>query len=162
MANFSYGIIAAVGVLVVISLGFITMMPDEVIKDRTPSIVLFEVSDDPPAVVDMMLEGDNDEVPQTVSVSIPVGTSVPGCDADNMCYVPYALNVDLGTTVSWVVDDTAAHTVTSGSVSGGITDMFDSGLILTDDVFEYTFDEAGTFDYFCVVHPWMVGVVTVS
>lgn len=161
MANFSYGVIAAVGVLVTVSLGFIVMMPDEVIKDRTPSIVLFSVPDTLPdnqtaPAIDESVSDD----PQTVS--IPVGTSVPGCEADNMCYVPYDLTITPGTTVSWVVDDTAAHTVTSGSPSDGPSDLFDSGLVLTDDVFEYTFDEAGTFEYYCIVHPWMLGVITVS
>ena len=66
-----------------------------------------------------------------------------------------------GTAVTWVNDDTAAHTVTSGSTEG-ITGLFDSGLVIPEASFEYVFDEAGTYDYFCIVHPWMTGIITVS
>ena len=57
------------------------------------------------------------------------------------------------------IDDTAAHTVTSGLVAEGGDGMFDSSLFAAGATFEYTFNEAGTFDYFCMVHPWMTGIV---
>jgi plastocyanin len=95
-------------------------------------------------------------------VSIPEGTAVPGCEKDNLCYDPAHLIIFTDTEVIWKNDDTAAHTVTSGSPQKGPSGVFDSSLILADDTFTYKFDSAGVFDYFCMVHPWMVGTVTVE
>jgi plastocyanin len=91
-----------------------------------------------------------------------VGSAVPGCEDTDECYVPYEITVAPGTTVSWINDDSAAHTVTSGTVNAGLTGVFDSGIFQSDSVFEFTFNEAGTFDYFCMVHPWMTGKVIVT
>ena len=67
-----------------------------------------------------------------------------------------------GSSVSWINDDSAAHTVTSGTVDAGLTGIFDSGLFISGGTFEFTFDDAGTYDYFCMVHPWMTGQVIVN
>jgi nitrite reductase (NO-forming) len=83
----------------------------------------------------------------------------------DVAYSPKSLEVAVGTTVTWVSQDSVLHTVTSGSSNGtsGTPDgLFDSGDMLEGDTFEYTFDDAGTFEYYCVPHPWMVGTVTVS
>jgi plastocyanin len=103
-----------------------------------------------------------ESLPMTAIVSIPAGAAVPGCDDTDECYLPFEINVALGATVSWINDDSAAHTVTSGTVDAGITDVFDSSIFMAGDVFEFTFDEAGTYDYFCMVHPWMTGIVNVD
>ncbi len=99
-----------------------------------------------------------------VSVSVPEGTSLPGCEETNVCWDPPVVNVNIGDTVTWSNDDTAAHTVTSGTPgdSESVGAIFDSGLFMIDAVWSNTFDEAGTFDYFCMVHPWMAGVVIVG
>ncbi|MFB5606513.1 MAG: plastocyanin/azurin family copper-binding protein [Candidatus Nitrosomaritimum yanchengensis] len=95
-------------------------------------------------------------------VSIPEGSGIPGCDETNECYVPYSLNVAIGETVSWSNDDTAAHTVTSGTPADGPDGLFDSGMIMAGGTFEFTFTKEGTFDYYCIVHPWMIGEVIVG
>ena len=95
-------------------------------------------------------------------VSLPAGTSVPGCEETNECYIPYEVTIDVGGTVTWSNDDTAAHTVTSGSAADGPDGLFDSGLFMAATTFSHTFDKEGTFDYFCMVHPWMVGTVIVG
>jgi len=64
--------------------------------------------------------------------------------------------------VRWENADTAAHTVTSGTPEDGPDGIFDSSLFAPGKDFEYQFTEAGNFDYFCLVHPWMTGVVIVS
>jgi len=95
-----------------------------------------------------------------VSVSIPAGTSVPGCEETNECWDPPVITVDVGVTVTWSNDDTAAHTVTSGpNVPDGV---FDSGLFMAGTIFSWTADDAREFPYFCMVHPWMQGVVIVQ
>ena len=98
----------------------------------------------------------------TSHISVPEGVGVPGCEETDECYLPYETTVSVGTTVTWSNDDTAAHTVTSGTVDAGLTGKFDSGLFLSGDNFEFMFDESGTYDYFCMVHPWMTGIIHVN
>jgi len=100
----------------------------------------------------------------TASVSIPAGSSVPGCEETNECWIPNEVTVDVGGEVTWTVDDSAAHTVTSGTPTDAdsVGAMFDSGLLMIDATFSYTFEEEGSVDYFCIVHPWMQGMVIVQ
>ena len=98
----------------------------------------------------------------THTVDIPVGTSVPGCEEDNACYTPQDITINAGDTVEWINVDTAAHTVTGGSPADGPSGVFDSSLVMVDATYAFTFDDAGSYDYFCMVHPWMVGSVTVN
>jgi plastocyanin len=100
--------------------------------------------------------------PKTVSVEIPTGTSSPGCETSNACYSPASVTINAGDTVAWENIDTAAHTVTGGSPADGPSGVFDSSLIMGGASFEHTFDEAGSYDYFCMVHPWMTGNVQVN
>ncbi|MCH8832738.1 MAG: PEFG-CTERM sorting domain-containing protein [Thaumarchaeota archaeon] len=90
------------------------------------------------------------------------GASVPGCEETNECFLPYEVSINVGDTVTWVNDDTAAHTATGGSASDGPSGVFDSSLVLAGSSFSFTFNEAGTYEYFCMVHPWMAGVVIVG
>jgi nitrite reductase (NO-forming) len=97
------------------------------------------------------------------TVLIPAGAFDPA-NADT-AYSPRALTVAVGTTVTWVNDDSVFHTITSGSSNGttGTPDGdFDSGEVQNGETFEHTFDTPGTFDYFCTPHPWMVGQVEVT
>ncbi|MEW6044454.1 MAG: PEFG-CTERM sorting domain-containing protein [Thermoproteota archaeon] len=95
-------------------------------------------------------------------VSIAPGSSTPGCETDNSCYDPYEVTVDVGGEVTWSNDDTAGHTVTSGTLDGGPDGVFDSSLFMAGKTFSHKFEEAGEFPYFCVVHPWMTGIVIVQ
>jgi len=99
---------------------------------------------------------------EMASVSIPQGTSVPGCEKENNCFVPYEVTINVGEQVTWSNGDTAAHTVTSGSAVDGPSGVFDSSLFMAGTTFSHTFEEAGTFTYFCMVHPWMGGIVNVG
>ena len=91
------------------------------------------------------------------------GSSVPGCEetADG-CFIPSPVTIDIGATVTWENNDTAAHTSTAGSALDGPSGVFDSSLIMAGSSFSHTFDSAGTYDYFCMVHPWMSGTVIVE
>ena len=100
--------------------------------------------------------------PQTHVVDVPIGTSVPGCEETNACYSPADITINAGDTVSWDNVDTAAHTVTSGSPADGPSGVFDSSLLMASAAYAFTFEDAGNYDYFCMVHPWMVGTVSVS
>ena len=100
--------------------------------------------------------------PMVWEVISPEGTSVAGCEETDTCFIPSMLEISVGDTVAWYNNDVAAHTVTSGSPSVGPTGVFDSSLVMAGTVFEHTFEEAGTYDYFCLVHPWMIGTVQVN
>jgi predicted secreted protein with PEFG-CTERM motif len=77
--------------------------------------------------------------------------------------MPYNAALDPGGEAMWHNIDTAAHTVSSGTPSGDdVGALFDSSLVMAGGMFSYKFEEAGTYDYFCMVHPWMTGIVTVS
>ncbi len=97
-----------------------------------------------------------------VIVNNAPGSSVPGCEETNECFIPSPVNIAIGDMVTWVNDDTAAHTSTSGSAADGPDGNWDSSLVMVDQSFSHTFDEAGEFPYFCMVHPWMTGMVIVS
>jgi len=97
-----------------------------------------------------------------VDINMAVGSSVPGCEEMNMCYMPYNAALDPGGEATWHNIDTAAHTVSSGTAAEGPDGIFDSSLVAPEGMFSYKFEEAGTYDYFCMVHPWMTGIVTVS
>lgn len=89
------------------------------------------------------------------------GSSVPGCEETNGCFLPYDLETYVLTTVSWKNVDDVPHAVTSRTSEAYTLGVFDSGLILPGSTFEFKFGREGTFDYFCSIHPWMVGVVHV-
>ncbi len=96
------------------------------------------------------------------TVTVPAGTGVAGCELTDECYLPPLIEVGPGTTVTWDNIDTVAHTVTAGSLTDGITGEFDSSLLLAGNVFEHTFEEVGDYPYYCIVHPWMAGMVQVT
>jgi plastocyanin len=95
------------------------------------------------------------------NIGVAKGSSVPGCETNNKCYLPYESKIRVGGKVTWTNKDTAVHTVTSGA-DATADGTFDSGLFGPEKKFTYTFDKAGTYNYFCMVHPWMKGVVIVS
>ena len=100
-------------------------------------------------------------LPITLMVSIPQGVSSPGCETTNECYLLDSVEIRVGDTVSWSNDDTAAHTVSSGTPDG-MDGIFDSNLFMAGTTFEFTFDNTGTYPYFCMVHPWMTGEIIVN
>ncbi len=72
-------------------------------------------------------------------------------------YIPATVHVSAGTTVRWVNEDTAKHTVISDPSSGPLK----SGEFGKGGSYERTFDKPGSFDYYCKVHPFMTGAVIV-
>ena len=92
-----------------------------------------------------------------------MGSSVPGCEETDECFIPSVVTVDVGGEVAWINEDVAAHTITSGILAdGGPDGVFDSGLFAPETTFTHTFDEVGAYPYFCMVHPWMSGLVIVQ
>jgi amicyanin len=77
---------------------------------------------------------------------------------DNFSFAPPTLTVTVGTTVTWTNRDDIPHTV----VSTDDPKAFKSKVLDTDEKFSYTFTKAGTYSYFCSVHPKMTGSVVVK
>ena len=100
--------------------------------------------------------------PPRTDVIIPIGSSVPGCETTNSCWIPSTISVDVGDTVTWYNADTAAHTVTSGTATGGPDGNFDSSTLRAGYSFSHTFRTSGEYPYFDMLHPWMVGTVIVK
>jgi plastocyanin len=94
-------------------------------------------------------------------VLIAMTSSRPGCEETNSCYIPHTLVVERGQTVVWINEDRGFHTVTAGYYDVP-EEPFDSGQMRPSDKFHHTFDEKGTFDYYCRLHPWMVGTIVVN
>ena len=105
---------------------------------------------------------------ETATVSIGIATSTPGCQESKECYIPYQVSVDVGGEVTWMNDDGMSHTVTSGltpfpGIDGdGPSGVFDSGMFMPQESFSHKFESAGEFPYYCIVHPWMEGLVIVQ
>ncbi len=75
---------------------------------------------------------------------------------DNFSFGPASLTVAPGTTVTWTNRDDIPHTVVADDRS------FKSKTLDTDETFSYTFDQPGTYPYFCSIHPHMTGKVVVQ
>ena len=95
------------------------------------------------------------------STTTPDGstTTAGGADAD-IVISNFAFSgtesVPVGSTVTVVNEDSIGHTWTSN-------DLFDSGTLSQGDTFEFTFDEAGEYEYYCAIHPTqMMGTLTVE
>jgi plastocyanin len=74
----------------------------------------------------------------------------------DLAFSPDTLTVAVGTTVTWENSDSLPHTSTSDD------EVWDSGTLESGGEFSFTFEEAGTFSYFCEIHPSMNGSVVVE
>ena len=91
----------------------------------------------------------------------PGGTTGPdfkpaAVEIKDFAYNPATITVAIGTTVTWTNKDSAPHSVTERERT------FDSALLFTGATFSHTFNEAGDVEYYCTVHPTMVGHVIVK
>jgi plastocyanin len=113
---------------------------------------------------------------QSFSVIIPKGSANPEIDITKLgprqWYLPRQITVGVNDTITWTNNDNQVHTVTSG-IGAGIESLinnkrgtpnglFDSGPFKSGQSWMHTFTKPGTYTYFCTIHPWMDGVVTVQ
>ena len=92
----------------------------------------------------------------TTSEAVTVSGNTAQIKMQNTKFSPDDLTVDKGATVTWSNEDSTTHTVTAGNGA------FNSGNLAPGKNFGYTFNETGTFDYSCTIHPGMKGKVTVK
>lgn len=114
--------------------------------------------DDPVKKVSIPEYGD---IP-TYTISIPQGSSVPGCEEIAHCFEPEEITIKVGDIIEWKNYDDAMHTVTSGGPMDGPSSLFDSGLAESDATYALKFEAPGEYPYFCMVHPWQTGMITVT
>ena len=105
----------------------------------------------------------------STSIFAQTGTSisiVPGASTPNnpKFYDPSPANIAVGTTVTWTNNDATLHTVYSGSPDDAANSgkLFKSDFMAKGKTFSHTFDTAGTFPYYCTLHPFMMGQVVVK
>jgi plastocyanin len=95
---------------------------------------------------------------QLAQIIIPNGNYVVSGGA---VYLPLNLEINPMTTVQWINDDVVQHTVQSQDKFGKIIGLFNSIPLNTGETFEFKFTEEGVYNYYCSLHPWRVGLVTV-
>lgn len=98
-----------------------------------------------------------------VTISSAPGSSSPGCeDTADGCFIPKEATADVGGKVIFSNTDSAAHTFTAGTATEGPSGVFDSGLTIAGSSYEWTPTTAGEVPYFCMVHPWMAGLIVIQ
>ena len=90
------------------------------------------------------------------------GSSTPGCEETNECFIPATVTIGVGGQLTFANNDSAAHTSTAGTPADGPSGAWDSSLVMVNMSFTTPALEAGEYPYFCMVHPWMTGLVIVE
>ncbi|WP_316504386.1 cupredoxin domain-containing protein [Nitrosopumilus sp.] len=129
-------LIGTIGIVILVAVAF-SFSDDSVQKDETSELIV---------------EGD---------VIMPTKVSRPGCEESDQCYIPSQIVIGKGKQVTWLNEDSAFHSVTSGFYDAP-TYLFDSGYLDPYQSFSLTFDEVGIYYYYCTLHPWMKGQVIVE
>ena len=104
-----------------------------------------------------------DHTEVTVVPDMGSGSATDDCvDVEYGCYVPGTATVDLGGVVIFSNTDSAAHTFSAGSAADGPTGEFDTSMVMAGNSYEWTANVLGEIPYFCMVHPWMNGLIIVQ
>ncbi len=98
--------------------------------------------------------GPKTAVPSTATQPTAANT----VEIKGFAFNPATITVSKGTTVTWTNEDSAPHTVTTTNAPVA----FDSGRMSKGEQFSQTFDAAGTYEYYCSIHPNMKGKVIVE
>ena len=94
--------------------------------------------------------------PRAVAAQPAPAAAAAEVEIDQYAFVPQRITVKAGTTVTWINEDDAPHTIASSSK------LFKSKALDTEDKFSFTFTTPGTYAYFCSLHPHMTGVIVVE
>ncbi|ABK77287.1 hypothetical protein CENSYa_0654 [Cenarchaeum symbiosum A] len=100
--------------------------------------------------------------PETI-VIMSEDSHMPGCEEANECYIPSDVTIEQGGSITWINEGKFFHTVTSGASIGEEDGLFDSGSVEMGETYTRIFREGpGDYPYFCSVHPWHTGIITVA
>ncbi len=108
---------------------------------------------------DIIILENNDSKLSETTVIIPNGNSDVSSTG---FYIPLNLEIPIDTTVTWMNQDNVQHTIQSQDEFGNTLGLFNSALLNTGERFEFTFEEEGVYNYYCSLHPWRIGLVTVK
>ena len=122
------------------------------------AVLSFSNVTDDEEVNDLVMESDVLVEPDVI---MPTKVSRPGCEENDLCYIPSQIIIEKGNSVVWTNEDSAFHSVTSGFYDDP-SDLFDSGYLDPFESFSFVFEETGVYDYYCTLHPWMYGKVIVE
>ena len=87
----------------------------------------------------------------------------PDCVNTKTCFYPNPVTISTGDTVAWTNKDSLRHRLADGTPTGDVAGtIFDSKVIESGQTFKFTFTKAGTYDYFCIIHPWLQGKIIVK
>lgn len=107
---------------------------------------------------------DNQNLTATSSLTVNVGTGTGNgngnnnrqIEISNFAFVPSTLTIPAGTTITWVNRDSSNHNIVSD------TSLFNSGILSQNQTYSYTFNQTGTYNYHCGIHPNMTGTIIVT
>jgi nitrite reductase (NO-forming) len=133
-------------------------------KDSTLATNITDNTNNTQEVTTTLMDNNDTSTTPTTPTTTTHISMVPGSSNPNnkVFYDPTSAKVKTSTTITWTNDDTLPHTVTSGNADTGPSGEFDSGIVMGGSSFTHTFDKAGSFDYFCALHPYMTGQVIVG
>ena len=100
----------------------------------------------------------------TLTTAAPTTTRGPSPDAVTVKlfqFMPTELTVKAGTKVTWTNQDQILHTATAGATPGTADGKFDGSMNGVGQSFSFTFDQPGTYPYFCARHNSMTGTIVV-
>lgn len=104
---------------------------------------------------------------ETYDINMPTGSASPDAPyfwQNEKTGEPTGdIEILVGDTVVWKNGDQAKHTITSGTIEDGPDGIFGgSKFLVPGESYKFTFTEKGQYPYYCIIHPWMTGVVTVT
>ena len=137
------------------------MMADKAAAEKAAAAAAAKAAADKAAAEKAAAAAAAAKAPMSVTVEPVAGSGAPGCETTE-CYTPSTATISAGGTVTFTNTDTAPHTSTSGSAANGPDGVFDTSLIMMNASFDVTLADAGTYTYFCMVHPWMEGTIIVE
>ena len=103
----------------------------------------------------------------TYDINMPTGSASPDApyfwQNEKTGEATGDIEISVGDTIVWKNGDQAKHTITSGTVEDGPDGKFGgTKFLVPGEFYKFTFTEKGRYPYFCLIHPWMTGVVTVT
>jgi plastocyanin len=125
----------------------VSSAPVTVLDHANPALLQLAVTPDVPTLPDAPLAGD-------IATSEVIPVAIKG-----FVYNPETVTVPVGASVAWTNQDNAPHTSTG---VGDAVSALDSGAIIFGQTFTQEFDTPGTYPYYCVYHPNMLGTVVVT
>jgi plastocyanin len=104
---------------------------------------------------------------ETFDINMPTGSASPDApyfwQNEKTGEASGDIEISIGDTVVWKNGDQAKHTITSGTLEDGPDGIFGgTNFLVPGESYKFTFTEKGRYPYFCLIHPWMTGVVTVT